>query len=387
MKKQIMLCFLIGGLSGFAQENTKKTIDAGIVINENYSKAVKIDSVLKLYAPDVLPGASIAVYSEAEGWWASAAGYADLKNKIPMRNDHLQYLQSVSKMYMAVEILQLKEAGKIDFDQPITKYLPKKYSKYITDAETITVRMLLNHTSGIPEYNENVDFLSEAIMNPKRNFSTEDCLKAIHGKPLMWKPGSKYKYANTNYQLLSLIGDELTGDHAAYIRKHIFEPLGLHQTYYGKGHNYLKGLNLPVSYWDVMNNGTPIDVTPFQQMTVVCSKADDGIVCTTTDAVLFLKSLFEGKLLKPDSMAEMVAFVKDENGRNRYGMGMIYFDINGLPAYGHGGGGVGAGCGLLYIPSHKVYVFFSTNIAVFPEGKTPEKAGEMRNALLAALLQ
>ena len=59
----------------------------------------------------MLPGASVAVYSETEGWWAEAQGYADLEKKLPMTNCHLQYLQSVSKSYMAVEILQLKEQG------------------------------------------------------------------------------------------------------------------------------------------------------------------------------------------------------------------------------------------------------------------------------------
>ena len=99
-------------------------------------------------------------------------------------------------------------------------------------------------------------------------------------------------------------------------------------------------------------------------MTVVCSKGDDGIVCTTTDAIKFLKGLMEGKLLKPESMQEMLDFVKDEKCNKRYGMGMIYFDLGGITAYGHGGGGIGAGCGLMYIPSHKLYVYFATNIRV-----------------------
>jgi D-alanyl-D-alanine carboxypeptidase len=122
-------------------------------------------------------------------------------------------------------------------------------------------------------------------------------------------------------------------------------------------------------------------------MTVVCSKGDDGIVCTTLDAVKFLKGLFEGKLLKPESMAEMMHFVKDENGNNRYGMGMIYFDLNGVPAYGHGGGGIGAGCGLVYIPSKKVYAFFATNTGVFANGTLSDKAGEMKNAIMGILLE
>lgn len=360
--------------------------DLGVVLNANFSKASALDSIMKSYTTNLLPGVSMAVYSEAEGWWAGSKGYASVEKKIPMQNCHLQYIQSVSKSYIAVEILQLKEQGKIDLDATITKYLPARYSKYIMNAEKITVRMLLNHRSGVPEYNQDPEFVSEVILHPLKDFSSEDCLKAIANKDLQFTPGSKYQYTNTNYLLLSLIGDAITGDHAAYIKANIFKPLGLNNSYYGKDHNYLDKLDLPQSYWDVFNVGIPVNITPFQKMTVACSKGDDGIVCTTTDAVKFLKGLMEGKLLKPESLKEMLDFVKDEKGHNRYGMGISYFDLGGLPAYGHGGGGIGAGCGLVYVPSHKIYVFLSTNLGVFVDSNLSKKAEEFRDAVLMALL-
>ena len=288
---------------------------------------------------------------------------------------------------MAVEILQLKEQGKINLDAPIATYLPAKYSHYISNAAQITVRMLLNHTSGIPEYNENPKFVSQVILHPLDYFTADDCLKSIAGEAPLFAPGSKYLYINTNYLLLSLIGDAITGDHAAYIKKHIFEPLGLANTYYGLGHDYLNGLYLPESYWDVFNNGKPVNITPFQAETVASSKGDDGIVCTPADAVKFFKGLMEGKLLKPESMKEMFDFVKDEKGHNRYGMGMIYFDLGGIIAYGHGGGGIGAGCVLAYIPSHKIYLFMATNLGVLVESNLAQKADEMKTEILKTLLQ
>jgi len=360
--------------------------DLGVSLNANFSKALKLDSVMRSFTTNLLPGVSIAVYSESEGWWAGSQGYADVENKIPMQNCHLQYLQSVSKTYMAVEILQLKEQGKIDLDAPMTKYLSPQYSKYVKNANKITVRMLLNHRSGVPEYNHDAAFVSDIILHPLKDFSSEDCLKAIGNKELQFSPGSKYQYTNTNFLLLSLIGDAITGDHAVYIKRNILDLLGLSNTYYGKGHNYLDNLNLPQSYWDVLNVGIPVNITPFQKMTVACSKGDDGIVCTTVDAVKFLKGLMEGKLLKPESLKEMLDFVKDEKGNNRYGMGISYFDLGGLPAYGHGGGGIGAGCGLVYVPSHKTYLFLSTNLGVFVEGNLAKKAEEFRDAVLMALL-
>jgi D-alanyl-D-alanine carboxypeptidase len=390
MKKTLIpaIVLLITSVCNAQPAKTKIAVcETDVTINQNYSKAAAFDSILGHYTTNMLPGALVAVYSEKEGWWAGAKGYANLEKKIEMQNCHLQYLQSISKTYMAVEILQLKEQGKIDLDAPMTKYLPARYSKYIKDAGKMTVRMLLNQTSGVPEYNQNPEFVSQVVLHPLENFTSEECLEAINGKELQFAPGSKYLYTNTNYLLLSLIGDAITGDHAAFIRKNIFERLGLNESYYGKGHDYLKGLNLPESYWDVFNAGVPVNVTPFQQVTVVSSKGDDGIVCSTTDAVKFLKGLMEGKLLNAASMKELLEFVKDEKGNKRYGMGVIYFDLGGIPAYGHGGGGVGAGCGLLYIPSHKVYVFLSTNLGCFVDSKLSAKAGEMRDVILATLVK
>jgi D-alanyl-D-alanine carboxypeptidase len=358
-----------------------------LVINNNFSKATVLDSILRHYTTNLLPGATLAVYTEKEGWWIDAQGYADVYKKIPMQNCHLQYLQSVSKTFMAIEILQLKEQGKINLDDSITKYLPAKYSRYIKNAGKITVRMLLNHTSGVPEYNSNPNFLSRVVQHPLEDFTPEEMLQSFEGEDLRFPPGSKYQYTNTNYMLLSLIGDALTGDHAAYIREHIFKPLDLHDSYYAKDFNYLHGLNLPASYWDLENNGSLVDITGLQKMTVEASKGDDGIVCTAADAVKFMKGVMEGKLLSPGSMKEMQDFVKDEKGNKRYGMGLAYFDMGGIEAYGHGGGGIGAGCALAYIPSYKTYIFIATNAGVLIDGKLSEKANEMKDAVLLALLQ
>lgn len=390
MKKTIIsLSLIINSFFTFAQTASQKkdACKLGIEINSKFSKAVPLDSIMKAYTTNMLPGVSMAVYTEQEGWWAGTAGYANTEKRITMDKCHLQYTQSVSKMYMAVEILQLMEQGKIKFDEPITTYLPARYSHYLKNARQLTVRMLLNHTSGVPEYTSHPLFVSMVLQSPTHYFTQEDCLKAISNEEPQFAPGSKYKYANTNYLLLSLIADAVTGDHAAYIREHIFKPLGLINTFYSLNHTYLNNLYIPAAYWDVFNENKPANITNIQLTTVACSKGDDGIVCTPADAVKFLKGLMEVKLLKPETMKEMLNFVKDEKGNNRYGMGVTYLDLGGLPAYGHGGGGIGAGCGLIYIPSHKIYLFLATNIGVLTDGKLPTKADEFKTAVLMTLLQ
>jgi hypothetical protein len=73
--------------------------DAGVTVNPAYSKATILDSIMKYYTTDAMPGVSIAIYSENEGWWAGTAGYASVEKKIPMQNCHLQYLQSFKELY------------------------------------------------------------------------------------------------------------------------------------------------------------------------------------------------------------------------------------------------------------------------------------------------
>ena len=105
---------------------------------------------------------------------------------------------------------------------------------------------------------------------------------------------------------------QIRKDNFSFIKKNIFKSLGLNNTYYGLGHDYLDGLYLPDSYWDALGVGRPANFTRFQKVTVASSKGDDGIVCTPVDAVKFLKGVMENKLLNAESMKEMFDFVKDK---------------------------------------------------------------------------
>ena len=365
---------------------------AGVVANvtaqsAKYSKADALQASMDKYTSGGLPGVSLAIFTEKEGWWTGASGYANIEKKTKMQTSHLQYTQSVSKSYMAVAVLKLWEQEKIDLDAQVTKYLLPRYSRYIRSVNKMTVRMLLNHTSGIPEYATHPSMTSFVIQHPLKDFTVEDCLKFIEKEEPQFEPGTKYRYTNTNYQLLSLIVDGITGDHAKFIEKNIFEPLQLKNSFYANNHSYLKSLPLTHSYWDVLNTGHPADVSAFQQVNVSSLKGDDGIVSTPQDAATYLKGLMEGRLLGDSAMKEMLTFVKDENGNPKYGMGMFYFDLGGIKAYGHGGGGVGAGCVLMYIPDAKMYLFLATNLGVLVEGELTKKVDALKNELFMVLMQ
>jgi D-alanyl-D-alanine carboxypeptidase len=370
-----------------AQESSKKYCTTDVVLNNNYSKASALQSAMDRHTARDLPGLSLAVYSEEEGWWAGASGYAKLETKTPMTICNLQYLQSVSKTYMAVAILQLHEQHKIILDAPITKYLAEKHTRNIKNADQITVRMLLNHTSGIAEYNSHPKYTADVILHPTKILAIEESLQLLKDEPPQFSPGAKYAYTNTNYLLLAIIGDAITGNHATYIAQHSFRPLAMNHSYYRPDLMKMDYAGLPDSYWDILNTGRPANITPMQRANVAPLKGDDGVVSTTTDAVKFLKGLMEGKLLKDSSMKMMKEWVNNDAGKPAYGLGLIHFDLDGVVAYGHGGGGLGAGCVLAYVPSKKLYFFLATNTGVVVDGRGGMKADDAKNELLAILLK
>lgn len=343
-------------------------------INSNYSKANSIKAVIDELVMQGIPGCAVAIYSD-EGWWSSASGVAKIESSVPMETCNLQYLQSVSKTYMAVGILKLHEQGKIDLQAPFTNYLPEKYARHITDGHRVTIQMLLNHTSGIPEYNFQPDYVAKLLQHPDYSFIPEDYLKYIAGKPLDFEPGSKYSYRNTNYVLLALIADAITGDHAAYLAENIFKPLGLTNTFYRNDKNYLNYPQLVNTYWDRYSNSVVENVSQMQRNNVASLIGDDGIVATPVDAVKFLRGLMEGQLLQPSTLGLMKTWAKDSKGNPAYGLGLDYTLFNGEIAYGHSGGGIGAGCNLYYFPKQNVYVFIAINLGTVTDSPIHKSAG------------
>ena len=352
----------------------------------NYSKATELKKIIDDFTKNGVPGCALTVYSD-EGWWEYAAGYAKIEDKTPMQACNLQYLQSVSKTYMAVAILKLHEEGKIDLDASMRKYLPARYQQYLPATDSVTIRMMLNHTSGLPEYNFQPQYVSYLLQHPNYHFTIDELLKPIRGKKLQFRPGSKHVYTNTNYMLLALIADSLTGDHAKFISENVFKPLQLTNTFYRNDSAYLKYLTLPNSYWDRYSNSILENVSEMQRTNVSTLVGDDGIVSTPADAVKFLKGLMEGKLLSSSSLTEMEQWVNDKKGNPIYGLGLVHPIFNGQEGMGHSGGGIGAGCELYYFPKKNLYFFLAINIGTVTESPLHEKLMKIKDELWTALLQ
>lgn len=154
-----------------------------------------------------------------------AAGWKNREKKIPADPHALFKIASIAKLYDALTITKLVHDKKLSLDKTITDYLPELAGK-ITNAEKITLRMLVQHRSGIPNFTNIPEFWS----NPPQ--STQEVLELVYGVPANFEPGEDYEYSNTNYVLLHEIMERVLGyNRYKYMREHIFLPLGLKHTY------------------------------------------------------------------------------------------------------------------------------------------------------------
>lgn len=352
-------------------------------VNDAHPRAAALQALMDEYTAAGLPGISIGIYSP-DGYWAGASGLSQIESNAPMQPCHLQYSQSVAKMYMAAEILHLHERGRLGLDDFITDYLPTEVTDRVTGAAQMTVRMLLNHTSGVAEYNYQPDYVSMLLQHPSHSFTSLDYLGFIEGKPVQFAAGSEYRYTNTNYLLLALLADAITGDHARYLRDSVLAPAGLNQTFYRNSPDYLDEPALVNSYWDRYSNGKVENCSQMQKVNVASLVGDDGIIAAPLEYVRFLRALMEGQILSQASLDEMLRPGIDDNGEG-YGFGMAVREFEGLREYGHTGGGIGAGCEIGYFPHNGSYFFVAINLGTIIDGPIHDRFADIQDRLYAIM--
>lgn len=302
------------------------------------------------------PGAVLLIDAPDMGFrWKGAAGMADSNVGLEMVADDQFIISSGTKMFTAVIILKLAEQGKLNLDDPIGQYLPEELVArlLILDGEslgeTITVRQLLSHTSGLGDFSNGVDVDENGISDFKELvlsetntiWNPEMVLEwAIENTPPVAAPGEMFNYSDTNFQLLGQIIENVSGMslHEAY-RQLIFEPLGMEHTYfefYGDVVAGIDGRSLSQAFY----NGTNWNALNSHSY----EWGSGGIVSTVEDQNRFLWAWVNGDLFDdPASKEAMMNWGETGGSGNYYGLGMFRFvldewDIPGLgELVGHGG--------------------------------------------------
>ena len=165
-----------------------------------------------------IPGMSIAVLVGDSVLMAQGYGWANLELGVPASDSTIYQSGSVGKQFTSALVLMLVEQGRLRLDDPIARYLPEGRQRW----KGITVRHLLNHTSGIPDY-------TDSVVDLQRDYTDEQLVRAAAALPLLFPPGARWSYSNTGYLLLGVLIHRVTGTfYGDLLRDSVFTPLGMH---------------------------------------------------------------------------------------------------------------------------------------------------------------
>lgn len=283
-------------------------------------------------------------------------------------------IASVTKTMTAAGILRLQEKGLLNVNAGLAKYLTKesgvwRQGRMPAWANKIKLHHLLTHTSGLPEYFKamkiNLDQPVEEIAKDIASFAA--------GKNLSFVPGTKYEYNNTNYMLLGLVIERVSGKSLAqFYQEEFFEPLGMKSTKLASLEEAIKfqeepeKTEYPVRYFVTPNGGKP-EFNQAKADYIMVPFSDGGVVSNTGDLIRWYKALHGGKVLKPESYKLMTR--KHYPGGSKFGKkdytgyGMFISEMdNGDVVYHHEGSALAIRCESGYIPSRHLFYAIISNV-------------------------
>ncbi len=331
-----------------------------------------------------VPGTLVEI-STPEWTWSYAAGNASLSPVVPAAPEMRFIIASVTKTFTSVAIQQLAEDGKLSLDDPIDRWLPADVAEAIPNSSAITVRHLLDHTSGIADYDEDAIVLGE-YANPDTPIPYQEGMRQGLDAGPLYPPGTGYTYSNVNYILLTLIIDEAAGvPYEDYVTRNILVPSGMNDTFVHRT-NHIPGPHMRAQESDA--DGTVMD---FTGLYIQFDRGAGDIVSTTADLNRFHRALRSGALLSPASLAAMEntspqsqknGMVPGLGGMN-VGCGYGYFTqqnaSEGLTLYGHTGGYDGSYTAWYYWAEEDTYIAMNSNSAA--------KAGAVNEEILAPVIR
>lgn len=336
--------FAVHALSGCHSSDTQEP-----TANEQFQ------SVLDEAVKDGLPAVSVTIKGRNIDFTGSA-GVSDLSTGEKIDNNDRFYIASSGKTLLAATLVQMAGEGLLDLDDPISNYLPVDITDQIPSSENMTIRMLLNHTTGIFDFQNDSDAWDNEfyfVSGPERHWSQEDVLPYFLNQPLHFEPGMDYSYSNSNYILAALVIESVTGESVDYsIRQRVIEPLGLMNTYHGNETLGLPGL-VHGYYTDGLDR---FDVHPWYSH---FGLGDGGIQTTSEDLAIFITALITSDMILTDAMkAEMFQPSGLGTPASTYGLGINIrqIDTTGDLIFSHSGKDPGYQTEMIYIASKETVI-------------------------------
>lgn len=314
------------------------------------AQTVKIDALFAAYDRTNSPGCAVGVYRDGQLVFGRGYGMANLEHGIALSTNTVFDIGSTSKQFTATAILLLAQDGKLSLDDEVQKHLPRlpRYQK------PITIRHLLNHTSGVRDYLTLMSLHGTDFDGVTTDDDAWDLI--VRQKAVNFTPGSEYLYSNSGYFLLSLIVKQVSGKTLAqFARERVFEPLGMTHTHIHDAHTQIVP-NRATGY-SLLNGVFAIDMSLFEQ-------TGDGAVYTTVEDLLrwdrnFYTPTVGGRQLL-DSLHTVGILANGD--RLTYAMGLMVDQYRGLKRVRHGGAWAGYRAELLRFPEANTAVACLCNL-------------------------
>jgi len=321
----------------------------------------RLDQLRERYG---VPGISVTIIFPDGSTWVGVSGLADVAAKTAVTPTTSFAIASVSKTFTSALILALVEDGRLDLDDHVREYLPA-----ITKVSPkITIRQLLDHTSGLRDYFYHPAIDRMLLAHTDRRWTPAEAMKYV-GKPY-FAPGSGWHYSNTNYLLLGLVAETVGGAPLGdQIRTRLLEPLGLRHTWYQpteaaiavSAHGYRFGSGAKDAKPIDLSDGTP--VAPFTSVVTAAAGAG-AIAATSSDLARWARALYAGSVLEPESVQEMlddIALTERYEPTVPYGLGVQLVDIDGQRSLGHSGRLLGFRSAVRWLPDDDFAIAVLTN--------------------------
>jgi CubicO group peptidase (beta-lactamase class C family) len=284
--------------------------------------------------------------------FSAAYGMADRARKVPNTIDTRFNLGSMNKMWTAIAIAQLVEQGKVDLDAPVGRYVPDLPNKPIR--ETVKVRQLLSHTSGMGSY-----FRKGFLRNKTYAATAADLVPFYADDTLAFTPGARMQYSNSGFALLGLIIERVSGQSFYdYMKKNILDRAGMKRAAYVdvRGHP----ADVAVGYAKPEDRGG--DAQPNWDMIEQHSSPAGGAYASAADLVAFSRALWSGKLVSKALATEFTTGKVAMGPQMQYAFGFGVGSINGWRNVGHNGGIAGANAEFMMFPDQGIDVVVLANV-------------------------
>jgi D-alanyl-D-alanine carboxypeptidase len=305
-----------------------------------------------------VPAVSVAVNATGRPPVLAVSGTAERGGGAPVTVDAQFRVASITKLFVATVVLQLVQEGRLRLDDVLAGFVPA-----FPGTERITIRQLLNHTSGVPDYQRSAHFGQRLLHDRQRRWRTDDVLALVSGARPDFAPGTDYLYSNTGYVLLGQVIEAVTGaSWAAEVRRRIIDPLRLRHTYVS-GAEAVPGGVLP-GYFDVDEDGDEENIEtggPWPSLETTEGPAG-AVVSTAADLAVFGGALFRGRLLSPAMLRQAVAEGPHHPRTSNYGLGVeVLRPDYRTTVWGHGGFTPGFRSALWYVPRQDLLVVVLAN--------------------------